>query len=275
MRVVPETLDDPICERCGGSGWVIEDDGRAGAARPCDCRRRDRVPRLLAEAGIPPRYEACRLENFKIQKLDSLLEAQAVARRYVDDFVSSSTGSFAERGLLLIGNPGSGKTHLAVAILRELIERYSVWGRFADFTALVHQIQSTFDPTSDESKHQVLDPVMSCEVLVLDELGALKPTAWVSDVLYLIINGRYSRRLPTIFTTNYRLEPLRDKQRRDEKLDRGRDSSSPADRMSSTMDLLSSRVPAMIVSRLYEMTRPLVIEAEDYRRGVSAHQGVA
>jgi len=244
---------------------MLEDDGKAGAARPCDCQRRDRVPRLLAEAGVPARYRACRLNNFHPGRQDSLVEALAVARRYVEDFVVARTGTFSETGLLLIGNPGVGKTHLAAAVLQELIERYSAWGRFCDFSSLVHEIQSTFDGAADLSKHEVLDPVMHCEVLVLDELGALKPTAWVGDVLYLIINARYSRRLPTIFTTNYRLEPAA----RRANLDRAQDSFP-------SQDLLSARVPAMIVSRLYEMTRPVLLEAEDFRRAVRAHaHGVA
>ena len=94
-------------------------------------------------------------------------------------------------------------------MLRELIDGYGVHGRFIDFTTLIHQIQSTFDPDSPESKRQVLDPVIKADVLVLDELGAQKPTAWVRDILYLVINTRYTERRPTLFTTNYRLDSPR------------------------------------------------------------------
>jgi DNA replication protein DnaC len=105
------------------------------------------------------------------------------------------------------------------------------------------------------SKHGILDPVMQAEVLVLDELAAQKSTAWVDDILYLVMNGRYTRRLPTIFTTNYAL----DQDRADGPLD-----SSPR------REGLSARIPRRLVSRLYQMTRPVVIEVEDFRREVSA-----
>jgi DNA replication protein DnaC len=142
-----------------------------------------------------------------------------------------------------------------VAVLREVIRRYGVRGRFVDFTSLIHRIQSTFDPRSPESKHEVLDPVTDADLLVLDELGAQKPTAWVRDLLYLILNRRYTTRRPTLFTTNYRLEPRRGPV----SLDRGPD-------WQPTEMLLAERIPAPLLSRLHEMARPVVVDVADFRR---------
>ena len=236
----------------------MEDDGGAGSAKPCECAKRDRIPRLLATARIPPRYGGCNLANFTPSNPDSriagqLARAKAVTEQYVDGFLRED-GRFRAEGLLFIGVPGVGKTHLAVAVLKELVTRFGVRGLFVDFTSLIHQIQSTFDPSSRESKQQVLDPVVDAELLVLDELGAQKPSPWVNDMLYLIMNARYTRRLPTIFTTNYRLvensaEPV---------LDRDRGASEP--------ELLERRISPTLVSRLYQMAKRVVIEAEDFRR---------
>ncbi|MCP4202500.1 MAG: ATP-binding protein [bacterium] len=217
------------------------------------------APRLLASAGIPDRYLACTLANFKIDEQNRLLEARELCSRYIDNFVTEN-GRFAEAGLLFVGPPGVGKTHLAVSVLKELITRYRVRGRFEDFTSLIHRIQATFEPGTVDSKNAILRRATEAELLVLDELGAQKPSAWVSEILYLVINTRYSRRLPTIFTTNLRLEAPG----ADAPLDRER--SAPPD------DPLSWRVPTRLVSRLYEMARPISIDAVDFRHQVKRHQ---
>jgi DNA replication protein DnaC len=253
---------------------VVQLDSRA--ARPCACRERELAARLLAAAAVPARYRHCKLANFQIssgsrEERAQLLQARTTAQRYVDEFLQAE-GRFRESGLLFIGPPGVGKTHLAVGVAVELVERCHVRARFVEFTPLIHQIQSTFDPGSPESKQEVLDPLIGAELLVLDELGAQQPTPWVRDILYLIINSRYTRRLPTLFTTNYRLEagagakPAAGPTR----LDRGRDPEPVPAR--DEPDLLASRLPAMLVSRLYEMAQQVVLTGvEDFRREHKAH----
>lgn len=249
-----------VCPECHGRGWIIEPDEGGGRARSCRCRRDELLPRLLARAGIPPRYERCSFDNFKEGGNEQLVRAKKLCRLYVEGFLGED-GGFRESGLIFIGPPGVGKTHLAVAVLKELMRRYGLEGLFVDFSSLLHQIQSTFDPSSSDSKHQILDPVMEAELLVLDELGAQKPTAWVTDILYLVMNGRYMRRLPTLFTTNFRLAAP-------ELADSG------LDRMPSSggRESLASRIPALLVSRLHEMARPVEIESGDFRREVKTAQ---
>jgi DNA replication protein DnaC len=273
-----EALTDP-CPECGGRGWVVVADGGAGTARACVCRERDAIPRLLTAAGIPARYQNCKISTFQTsggapRERAQLMNARAAAERYVEEFVQDG-GAFRQSGLLFVGPPGTGKTHLAAGVLRALVERFRVHGLFVEFTSLIHQIQSTFDPNSPESKRQVLDPLADAELLVLDELGAQQPTPWVRDVLYLIINTRYTRRLPTLFTTNYRLDPpvptaAKAGAKRPATLDRGRDpEGAPA---FDEAVLLSSRLPAMLVSRLHEMAQPVVLDAvEDFRREHAVH----
>ena len=295
QKVVVEP-DPTLCPECHGRGWKVVADGGAGSARRCDCQKRDMGREYLAQAGIPERYRRCRLSNFKTagarEVSDYLLRAQKISQRYVDIFFDSNENRFRETGLIYIGVPGTGKTHLAVAVLMELIERYNVRGRFVDFTALVHKIQSTFDPSSAGSKHQVLDPIIKADVLVLDELGAQKPTEWVMDTLYLIINSRYLERLPTVFTTNYRLDTAagrmpegpvsRERPQigglgdaravQDQKLRDAGALQPPGRRLVNPFNALSERISPPLVSRLYEMAQPVILPSLDHRREVKMPQ---
>lgn len=264
-KKAPAAVEPPpgICPECGGTGWKVRPDGGNGTAVACDCSKSRRGVDLLALAQIPERYQHCRLSNFKTdfgqsQPGGSLNQAREASELYIRDFVPDGRGS-TTGGLIFVGPPGVGKTHLAVAVLRDLVERFRVRGRFAEFTELLHQIQATFGDSSRRTREQIMQPVIDAEVLVLDELGAQKPSQWVMDILYLIINTRYTRKLPTIFTSNFDLPSSQSGQRS------GREEGT------ATLD---HRISALLVSRIFEMARKVKVSGPDFRREVKHWQNL-
>ena len=228
------------CPRCFGTGLeVVPGKG----ARRCLCREQDQRAKLVDAARIPRRYDNCSLQSYyPAQGNGSQLKAFNYAFRLVREYPA------VERGLLFTGTVGVGKTHLSVAILRGLIEK-GIGCLFCEFGSLLKEIQDSYNTVSKTSELRVLAPVYQAEVLVLDELGASKPTDWVRDTMMQIIGTRYNDRRLTIFTTNY--------------LDA---------RRAATDETLEDRVGVRLRSRLYEMCKTVVIEGDDYRRRFDAQQ---
>jgi DNA replication protein DnaC len=228
------------CELCGGTGWVLEAiDGRK-QARPCSCRAEALRRERLEAAEIPVRYRDDNFANFD-EQTPALVSAKRIAREFVDSY------PVVESGLLFVGPAGRGKTHLACAILSELVVTKGVSALYADFSDLLLRIQTSFRPDADTSKESVLTPYADAELLVLDELGASKPHAWVLDVLYNLLNTRYNRKRITIATSNFEDEP---------------------DAASGEREKLEDRIGYRLRSRLYEMCTLVPLRGKDYRKEV-------
>ena len=246
-------MSSELCIQCGGSGWKTIP---ATASKPqsvvrCDCRSSNWTDRLLSKARIPARYEHCSLSNFDSDfpgANRALVTALFQANRFVEEYPVETTG------LMLLGPIGVGKTHLAVGILRELVLQKNASCLFYDYRELLKEIQNSYNPTVQTTELEILQPVFDTEVLVLDELGAVKPTEWVWDTVSHILNTRYNDKRTTIITTNFDDLPP----------GKGR---SPLEK-SSREDTLGDRIGERMRSRLHEMCKGVEMQGSDFRQSI-------
>ena len=230
------------------------------AAESCDCRLEQRIARLWKLASIPERYRECTLQNFD----PTLHESLRIAQSYTDEFVTGYPFYTQGKGLLYTGTMGVGKTHLAVGLLHALITERGAQSLFCDYRELLKQIQESYNPSTHVTELQVLRPIFHAEVLLLDDLGYIRPTEWVWDTVALILNARYNAKKTTIITTNYPNRPARSLRYPD---DAGKTSQQKKDADEAMREeTLGDRIGDRMWSRLAEMCIEVNLVGTDLRQ---------
>lgn len=252
-------MADKLCLKCGGTGWRPVESGGVRRVVRCDCVEESRSGQLIARSRIPSRYEHCEFENFDVRKDKIsgqanlyLQQAKLSARRFVDEYP-------LDYGLLFIGPTGAGKTHLAVAVIRELMLRRSVACLFYDFRDLLKEIQDSYNPVSHTSELRVLEPVLDAQVFLLDEVAALNPSDWVKDTLAYVINSRYNQKKLTLITTTLPVEDSEASKK---------EARSPTGEVIPAIEKSLSQYGVTLRSRLYEMCRVVEMQSDDYRKAI-------
>jgi DNA replication protein DnaC len=238
----------PPCPRCGGSGRVlVELDGIPRMAR-CRCQLLpDRVA-LFNKANIPARHRDSTFKNFRT-------ELPGVKPGY--DFALSWARSYQagqeNRGLVLFGQVGRGKTHLLIATLRLLVLEKGVQARFIEFSHLLSELKAGFE--KGEGTSRTLHSLASVEVLAIDELGKGRNTEFEHSVVDELISRRYNGVRTTLATTNY--APGRSTGVREPNLAQPQHQPN-----------LIDRVGGRVYSRLTEMADFRPVLGEDFRSRV-------
>jgi DNA replication protein DnaC len=252
VTTTPET-----CPICGGTGWQTITRDRQREVVRCECRVQSRGERLLAAAHIPARYEHCELSDFQYDadaaNQKSIRDARFLAGRFVEEYPTDKTG------LLFVGTVGVGKTHLSVGIIKDLIREKGIHCLFCDYRELLKSIQNSYNPSVQATEMEILRPIFEAEVLVLDELGAVRSTEWVFDTVNYVLNSRYNDNKTTIITTNFP-----DGEESNAEMDNLR-SPSAAER-AARRETLGDRIGERMRSRLHEMCKKVEIEGRDFRQ---------
>lgn len=179
----------------------------AEAARQQRDERRQREQRWLSaigNAGIPERFRGRTLETYCA---DSEKQARILAfcRSYADEFVEvAKTG----RNILMLGLPGTGKTHLSIGIALEIMRD----GRTSVFTTasrLLRSIKDTYSKRSEVTESQAIAVFTTCDLLIVDEVGVQRGSEYEKDMLFDVINERYENLRPTIILSNLTTEEIR------------------------------------------------------------------
>jgi DNA replication protein DnaC len=252
-------MSEETCPLCNGTGWkIVERAGLSGAAR-CGCSEA-KIARVNKEnSGIPPNYQDASLDNFEIPE-DNPIARRGLAtvlmqvRSFVREFPHGD-----KQGLLLVGDPGSGKTHLAAAALNALVSRGHE-GVFFDYQNLLDRIRKGWDVTGGTTEKEAYQFALDVEILVIDDLAAQRSIDWVQDIITSIVTYRCNNRKALIATTNVADEVITEETGTSAPV-RTSLSEKATSRLMLT-DVLGSRAR----SRLFEMCRIVRMPAvEDYR----------
>lgn len=225
------------CPECKGTGYITRERDGSLFADPCKCARTGKAEKLLHASGIPHRYvQHCDFKNFKPGTPAQTL-ALTRARRFAEEYPAVPD----KEGLLFIGPCGVGKTHLAVAVLLDILTTKGMPVLFADLNEVYREIRASYDGKAGETEYDIMAPLVEAPLLLVDELGCVA-SPWAQDTLHYLVNQRYSTQLPTLLTTNY--------------------VDEPAQGESSLEDRIGTRTR----SRLAEMCVTVVLDGPDHRR---------
>lgn len=195
---------EPVCPHCGGAGYYKEavpfGHPHFGVLFPCECKQREKELRRLEELERLSNLELLRDKTFEAFVAD----VPGVRRAYL------RAVEYAKRPqgwLVLFGNYGVGKTHLAAAIANHALRR-QIQVLFAIVPDLLDHLRSTFGPSSEVEYDDRFEMIRTVPLLVLDDLGTENTTPWAREKLFQIMNYRYNDALPTVITSNRKPEDI-------------------------------------------------------------------
>lgn len=235
-----ETKINREVERCNciqaKEFWKIQDYKRRREIEFQEKRERDRIINMLYEKSkMHTRLKSYSFQNYKITKENE--KAYYKAKEYAESIKNGE-----KKSLIITGNIGTGKTHLASSIANFLIQS-EISVVFGTLINLLNEVKDTYT-MENKTESFIMEKYSKVPLLIIDDLGKERPSEWTLEKLFTIINNRYENNLPVVITTNYNRERLRE-------------------RLASNVNY---EIADSIISRLYEMCKGINLIGKDKRK---------
>ncbi len=196
----------------------------------------NKVDKIIKNSKMSNRNLNYKFENFEVNSNNKKVYQS------LKEYSEKLANSVERKGLILVGNNGVGKTHLACSIANELIKN-GIPIIYGTLINLLAELKNSYDIDNNISEMEIIKLYKKVDLLIIDDLGKEKPSEWGLEKLFTIINSRYENNLPVIITTNY-------------------DQNSLINRLSINGEIETAK---SIISRLYEMCYLVKIEDRDHR----------
>lgn len=194
-----QIYSDPACVKCDGVGMYFPEGGNGVAY--CDCHKQQKTRAMIHQSGISAGYIGCTVAGYKAENTN-----EQKARKAIFEWVAGYKPN--TKGFVLIGPPGTGKTHLLSAVCLALIKLHGVQPQYRSATELTAKTKARFG--NEMVMPDLFEAAAEARVLALDDFGAEKPSEWSQSLFSELIDSRYRNGKTTLFTSNLAMPEIED-----------------------------------------------------------------